>query len=239
MRQPSGPRARETESAEPPASQVVFGTIAILVVLLGIVGALGFILLRQGDEGPPAKPAGLTGSTLPRVPVNTSYVRSIVTDSGDLLVTHLIRSDALLFSVRLSAPDLSAYGLAARAKNLEVVVDGRVLPGPKRVAERPVKFPFVSTNDVEISYLLTGVVERSNSAEGRALVRIAALDVGYEPRPKSTERAIEGTRILSLACWGRRPAELRPCGGRFDGGWRVRLTGAKVDNRVMVQLDLG
>ncbi len=241
----TGPSRRPDDDSPDPSreeaerdSLAMFAIFATLVIALVLAGALGFLVLREGDAEPPAAPARPAAVDSPRVPPNSTYERTEVTDSGELRVTQVIRSDALLFNVGLSVPDLSEYGLAARAENVKVVVDDRVVPGPKAI-DKFAEYPFVGAMNVEISYLLTGVVERSESSQGRALARVVALDVDYEPPPTTTIKVVEGSFVLSLACWGGRGDPVRPCGAPVDDGWGVRLTGDRIDQRVMAQLDIG
>ena len=79
--------------------------------------------------------------------------------------------------------------------------------------------------EVQITYRLIGAVERSSSAPGRALARLTALDISYDPALRDRDPHRRRAEVLSLACDPRRAGPRRaPCGTRVtEGEWTVEL----------------
>lgn len=218
--------------------------LAVLVVVsLLIVTALVLWAVRQGADDPSqAALAGARSTTRSPVPLGDgeAYVRTKVLPSGDLLVTHWIESPELVFSVELAAPPITGTE-DVTADQVRVTADGLKAFGPEQIRSGwSAKYAFVGAKSLEIRYRLTGVIQRSSSAPGRALAPMTALDVTFVPASQHVTRAVIAPEVLSLAC--SRPASftpIKPCGTRGpDGEWTAELFGAAVDDQVIAQLTL-
>ena len=116
---------------------------------------------------------------------------------------------------------------------------GRRSPGPASIDARPHTYVLAGGSEIFVTYRLAGVVERSPSVDGRALVRVASLDLAVEDVRTRTQ-AVDGVEILSLACTAdSERAVPEPCGETVGDRWEVRLTGPDLNDRVMAQVDLG
>lgn len=195
----------------------------------------------------PASRASLAGTTSaavePPEPLRDreTYVQTRILPSGDLVVTQWIESTPLLFGVTLALPRVAGAEVMT-AEQVRVVADGTNAVGPKRISlGRQSTYAFLGTSSVRIRYRLTGAIELSPSVPGRALARLTALDVTYEPASAQVTRAVIAPEVLSLACSSPEQAdEIRPCGDRASKGrWTVDLSGPQVDDRVMAALSLG
>jgi hypothetical protein len=217
--------------------------LAVLVVVsLLIVTAL--VLWAVRPEADDESQAVLSGARPTESPVpladGEAYVRTEVLPSDDLLVTHWIQSAGFVFSVKLGAP-LAAGTEDVTAEQVRVTANGQDAPGPTQIhSGMASRYAFVGATSLEIQYRLTDVVQRSSSAPGRALARMTALDVTYEPSPHQVTRTVIAPEVLSLACSSPvRSAPLKPCGVRISGGeWTVELFGPAADDRVIAQLTL-
>lgn len=195
------------------------------------------------EPAPRASLAGVTSAAAePPEPVTDgeTYVQTRVLRSGELVVTQWIESSRLLFGVTLDLPRVAGMEVLT-AEQVEVVANGRNAVGPERISSgQQFTYAFLGTSSVRIRYRLTGAVELSPSVPGRALARLTALDVTYEPASAQATRTVNAPEVLSLACSAPAQAlETRPCGDRVSKGeWTVNLSGQQVDDRVMAQLTL-
>lgn len=175
------------------------------------------------------------------VPADGSYVETVVLNlSGDLQVTHWIRSTVPLLSITLTMPELRGLQAGhAVATEVQVAADGQVVAGADTVDNVNQSYEFSPARAVYVAYVLTGVVERSTSVDGRALARITSLDVSYASDDGTSTRSIEGVDVLALACSPATDpfAAPEPCGSPKHGRWQVELSGEDRDDRVMAQLD--
>lgn len=216
----------------------------VLLGLLGLSLALALLVILtlghlNGDKSAGAVPG--RGGSVSATPSDGSYTRIRVLPSGLLHVDQWIRSRAPLSGLTVSVPLVA--GLAdgtVRAHHLRVVTGGAPAVGPETIGTRPEAFSFLGANRVHLSYVLTGVVQRSSSAQGRALARVTYLDVWYTPQSGNQTTRVVGASVLNLACSKVRPDALpTPCGKPRSGAWQVKLAGEHRDDRVMAQLDLG
>lgn len=227
--------------------------VALLVALL----ALGAVLAwwpTSTDRGLRARPASgqdaqAPGLTPPvRLEPGSAHVETRVLPTGDLRVTHWISSREPLYDVRLALPDLGEGSGAPgpRATRVLVAVDGITVPGPASVDTEPADFLFPGGSAVYVTYLLQDVLERSPSAEGRVLARFTSLSVSYRPRPQERTQVVTGAEVQTLACVpaGAADRDPLPCGrprdpaAGTDGEWEVRLSGERLGDRVIAQMDL-
>lgn len=215
--------------------------VAVLVAAVAVVGILGWRSFDPGSD----ESAHLTHADTYEAPVplrpDTSFVRSRILPSGDIDVTHWIRSRQLLLSVSLTTPEVP--GLAPRAVRVSdvfVAGDGTPLPGaaPDGSA-RSTTIVLLPTHRLYLRYRLSGAVEASGGPHNRALARITSLDVSTTSRLTSTTRTVVGAKVLALACSpiGSREAPT-PCGTVDDGRWTVDLVAEQQESRVMAQLNL-
>ena len=219
-----------------------FVAAAALVLAVGVVLLLRPVLSQDDDQTDPGKPAQAIPFEPPvAMPGNGSYVETIVLPSGDLQVTHWIRTRVPQFSIKLIAPELAGVDSGVvTAKNVTVAADGRVVPGADSVETVSQSYQFFGTKAIYVSYVLSGAMERSTSVEGRALARITALDLRYVSMGGVSQRSVQGAEVLNLACSARNAPDAvpEPCGEPGPDGWQVRLAGASRNDRVMAQLQL-
>ena len=204
--------------------------------------AAGLVVLggRHASEGP--SPLG-DSAFEPPVPLraNTSYVRSRVLPSGDLVVTHWIRTGAPVDSVVLRIPTTRGLARASvTASQLVLAADGaKDLAVPITDAgtgAQTLIFPYARS--VYLQYRLSGVVESTGPGR-RALARLTSLAVVVGGRSVRTTQVVVGANVLALACTsGRADSTPVPCGSQDPASWSVRLTPRAQPTRVMAQVDL-
>jgi len=214
-------------------------------VLILLVIVVFFVFRDMGDpQDRPAEPGPVSAaaSGAPQVLApNESYVETRVLASGDVVVRQWIRADAPLDRLRLALPEVQGTADLS-ATEVEVLADGAVVAGPATMTGGGdgATYTFAETADVQLSYVLAGAVERSDSAAGRALALATTLDVRYSPQTERETRIVHAPEVLSLACSASPEAPTAPC-GQADGldRWRVELTGPRVVDRVVAQITLG
>jgi hypothetical protein len=239
----SATRAGGAVSAAPPRERSRrrgwFGVLAAVTVVL--VGVAWFATARHTTSQPQLShndSFAPPGHLMP----DTSFVRTRVLPSGDLEVTQWIRSRNWVYAVTLSTPrvaglatgTLSTTGVALGSDGKQTATLGAqgFEPGT-RIFELP------PTHSLYIRYRLSGVLEKSPGASGRALARITSLDVRTRTHLVSTTRTVVGARVLNLACTPDKPNALTtPCGIEHGGVWSVRLPRGQEGSQVMAQLDL-
>lgn len=213
----------------------------IVAVVLGgsaLCGIAAFLLVGGLLHSESDRPAGGTNASSPTEPDSSSVV-STVLPNGDVVVRQRIRAIRPIRLLRLELPP-AAGGEGVSATQVEVVADGNTAFGRSTITDASATYIFAPATDVRIRYRLTGVVQLSESAPGRALAVATTLGVRYAPRVARETRVVHAAEVLMLAC-GRSPDEPPvPCGEPDgDGRWRVELTGQRVDDRVVAQLTLG
>lgn len=240
---PLGPRASQPVPA-PVRRRISVATVGKIVptaLVALVIGGLFVFRLGGDPQDPPTRGSvGADGfGAPPMLTADESYAESEVLMSGEVVVHQWIRSDEPLGLLRLALPEVpGAEGLSA--SEVEVLADDAVVAGPASITGAPATYTFDETTDVRVRYVLTGAVERSDSAAGRALAVATTLDVGYAPRTGRETRVVMAPEVLSLACSPSPEASAVPC-GRANGTneWRVELTGPRVVDRVLAQLTLG
>ena len=119
------------------------------------------------------------------------------------------------------------------------MADGALVDGPATITGSGATYTFDETTDVQVRYVLTGAVVRSDSVGGRALALATRLDLRYSPPPEREIRVVIAAEVLSLACSASPDAAPVPCGqAESTDQWRVELTGPRVDDRVIAQVTL-
>jgi hypothetical protein len=168
-----------------------------------------------------------------------SYVESRIAADGDVHVTQWIQNEEPLSTIELEVPPQPDGSRSARATGLSVAADREVVDVPDTVDAdgRRLRFDTPATV-VHLRYTLHGLVERSPSAPGRALIRATALKVGYGHRSGPVRIVVINDKVLSAACSASQTAAPRPCGAPADGRWNVVLHGRHRTDSVMAQVDL-
>jgi hypothetical protein len=225
--EPAGPRDRGAKIA-----------LVALAWLLG--GGVLAYALADGLRDDPAEPGAGGSAAPPRSLARAeSYVDTRVMPAGDLVVRQWIRAREPLTALGLELPDVAgAEDLSA--DQVEVVADGVVAAGPGRVSAAGATYTFEESASVLVTYRLEGAVQVSDSAAGRALAVVTALDTAYAPRVERETRVVHGPEVLSLACSRQPDGSPMPCGrAAGDDQWQVDLSGDRVGDRVLAQLNLG
>ncbi|TGN66158.1 hypothetical protein EXE59_21035 [Nocardioides eburneiflavus] len=225
--EPAGPRERRDK------------VVLIAVAWLVGIGVLAYALLA-GLRDDPADPGAGGPADPPRALAPAeAYVDTRVLPAGDLVVRQWIRAREPLTALGLELPDLPGADDVS-ADQVEVVADGVVAAGPDRVTAAGATYTFEESTTVLVAYRLEGVVQVSDSVAGRALALATALDTAYAPKVERETRVVHGPEVLSLACSSQSDESPEPCGrDSGDGQWQVDLSGDRVDDRVLAQLNLG
>ena len=223
--------------------------IALCLLILVVVNVLLVRSALQRDTDPAGPvgdddnaPAGRsTGNSFvvpsppPAAQEFGSYARSRVTQDGQVRVRQWIQSSRPLDGIRLEMPSLPD-GSRARVTNVLVAADEVVVDTPRTLDASRQRLSFdAPARSVYVRYTLDGVVERSPSVPGRALIRATALDV--RPRSGPSRITVVGEDVLSTSC-APTPATPRPCGEPAKGRWVVVLRGADRADTVMAQVNL-
>ncbi|QWZ06870.1 hypothetical protein KRR39_15250 [Nocardioides panacis] len=221
------------------------GRWAVLAVLLAVV-VLTYVGLRAGpglgsDGAAGPAPQDALGTRPPAtLPAVGSFVESRIGADGRVHVVQWVRSGTPLRGLDLGLPAVPTVSRSVRAVDVRVTADGRPVPGPGTVGGpgAHVALPDAATT-VAIRYTLEGLVERSSSARGRALVQATALEVRYGDRRGPTRVQVVSPGVLSLACVDATSTLPRPCGSPGSGRWNVELRGDAREDAVQAQVDLG
>ena len=235
----TSPRSRYRSAGLWQALGVV--TVAAIVAAVGIFLMLR-PLLNQNDETDPGKPVRTVPFKPPvALPDNGSYVETVVLPSGDLKVTHWIRTKVPESSIKLMAPVLAGIDSGVvKATEVQVVADEMVVPGADSVEGDGQTYRFVGAKSIYVTYRLSGALERSPSVASRALARVTALDLRYPSMRGTSLRSVQGAEVLNLAC---SPSDTpdavpEPCGKPDPDGWQVQLAGGNRNDHVLAQLQL-
>jgi hypothetical protein len=220
-------------------------TLVVVAAAAALVttAVLGWVWVKGGgDDVDRVAPASDHPFAVPvELQPGTAYVRTRVLPSGDLVVTHWIRTRALVHSVTVRAP--RTLGLDPGAVSVtHVVLAANDASYPERptslIGTRTLRFRFPEARTIFLRYRLYGVVEAGGPG-GRALARITSLDVVPGSRRVPVTQVVVGARVLALACTSGPPdTPAVPCGTTPGGTWTVRLKAAQQPSRVMAQVDL-
>lgn len=222
----------------------------IVGTLLVLVGGAAALLWRpvadSGDEGRLTAQADseVASDRYPESPVplvsDTEYVETKVLKGGDLLVAHWIRTSLPMNQLSVTVP--TRPGLTDQAvgfKHFVVEADGVRTDSPKAVSEVEWAGVLPATRDLYVRYQLTGVLQRSSSAEGRALATMTVLNVGVGHELLAKTQLFRGAQVLTLACLSPgAEAVPRPCGTLNEEAWTVVSEGEAVEDIVIAQFDL-
>jgi hypothetical protein len=217
--------------------------MAALVAVVAVVGLVAWLetgpgsderarLTTHRDRSPYAAPIALHRGT--------SYVRSDVLPSGEIEVTHWIRTRRPVRAVTLRTPVVPGLVRdSVQVTHVQLSGDGRRVPATGSVYPYgPTTFPVPRTRNLLVRYRIAGVLETSGGTSGRALARITTLDVSTSSRLVSTTRTVVGATVLALACTAPGAAMPVPCGTERGRTWSTRLGPGQQDSQVMAQLDL-
>ncbi len=222
----------------------------VVLVVLGVAVA-GAIALAGGDGGggeqkPASRPTTSlevdTGAPPPPVPVgpDTTYTQVTVLGDGLLRVEQWIRSSHFMFGISLAVPtDPELQPGAVQATDVRVVAADSTVPGPTELEDGSANYAYPGAQQIYLSYLLSGVLERSDTDSSRALARVTSLDISFRPRSQRSTVSFVGANVLNLAC---QPTYFdvppTPCGMHTQDGWTLDLPTDSQGYRVMAQIDL-
>ena len=247
------PRPRRSEEQDVPGGAAGPGAsppvrllpvLVLVVVLLSLLAAVWRLLGADAPSDPEPSSAVTVPTTPAALAPDSSYVQTRVTPSGDLIVREWIRSSEDVVSLQLEAPmPVQAAGREPiRARQVRVVVDGRVAEGLDTIGVGTGFYTFAPARDLYLDYRLVGAVDMTGTVAGRGLARATSLVTTYAPRPVTSTRTVTGASLLAMACTppGARTAALtRPCGGPDGADWTVRLDDDDADDEVAAVFDLG
>jgi hypothetical protein len=221
------------------------GTLVVVAAAVALVTAavLGWVWInRGGDDVDRVAPASDHPYSVPLdLKPGTAYVRTRVLPSGDLVVTHWIRTRSLVDSLTVRVP--RTLGLDPGAVSVTHVVlaanDASYPVSPtSRIGIRARTFRFPEARTIFLRYRLSGAVEAGGPG-GPALARITSLDVVPGSRPVPITQVVVGARVLALECTSGPPdSPAVPCGTTPGGTWTVRLKIVPQPSRVLAQVDL-
>jgi hypothetical protein len=225
----------------PPPGRVSGSTVLGLVLVLSLVGTLAFGMFGVGNGDRPAPRAQVVAFQPPvHLPAGDEYVRSRVLPTGDLAVEHWVRARTMITRITLTVPSVPGLDPGrVVARDVELQVDGLDVQVPRTVWQDSDAEVLTAAHRVHISYVLSGVLQRSPAGSARALARVTTLDLSTIPDTEQRAVSVTGARVLSMACTAPSPAAVpRPCGERRALGWRVDLGTDDHEDVVMAQLDL-
>lgn len=194
-----------------------------------------------GDVGTPGgAPASPEFASPTRLVSDTEYVESVVLEGGRLQVTHWIRTAVPINQVSLSVP--TGSGLAENefeVEQLVVAADGVRIEAPDSVVSEEGWSGVPASQELYVQYELSGVLQRSSSAQGRALATMTSLEVGVGQPLIAKTRAFPGSQVLTLACLPPGKQSLpEPCGRLDDDVWTVVSEADALRDIVIAQFDL-
>jgi hypothetical protein len=217
---------------------------ALVMLLVGAAANVAiYYWLRDNDEATPAADttAALPIARLANVPAAApalgAYAESVVRRNGTVEVRQWIRSEQPIQRLVLALPRVPGHVNVAAADVL-VIADGQPVDGPSSITGDPATYELGAARDVRVAYVVTGAVELSNSAAGRALAAATSVDV--TPRPPTDVRVVRAPQVLNLACSPSVAVVPVPCGRRLSAdAWGVELTGDEGAGRVVAQVAFG
>lgn len=226
------------------------GLMAVLVALVlslsGTVLLVGLELRRSPyDTGTDRDFRFIYARPPAAAPLRGSYLSSRVLDDGKVRVTQWIRGPEPMVGIDLAMPTLPGAAIRRRALGVVVVADHVQVKGATTVGPAPRRYNFIgAVTSIQLRYTMEGVVDRSPSAPGRALVVITSLTTslitsnGVDAGPTRVD--LGGAEVLSASCLGPGAPPPRPCGAPRPGGkgWRVMLRGASRSDLVQAQVNL-
>lgn len=223
------------EVDEPAWDEVALAALVVSVLLT--VALLGLVVSRWGPATPTDAARPTSRLELPvAVARDSEYVRSRVLRNGDIRVDHWVASTRPIPRIALRPPAASgADRVTAREVQVETRAGDRA--GPEVVDASPVTYGLDGAEEVHVSYVLAGAVDRSEGST-RALARVTSLDLSYPGGRVPRTVLVQGGRLLSAACTSDAAAQPRPCGQAEGRSWRVRLEPPERDDLVLAQLDL-
>ena len=141
-----------------------------------------------------------------------AYVRSVVQPDGTIRVTQWVRVGAAVDRITLASYDPDQSGEPPVATDLDIVdASGSVVLSEGEVGTGGRTIELEASRVLRLTYDLTGAVSMSGSVPGRAIATSTALDVDYPDEGPATLE-VTGAEVLTLACGGLEPDDLRPCG---------------------------
>jgi hypothetical protein len=225
----------------PPVAPSAGPLWALILVAAAVVAGLLWWATSRGFDEPPIMVHRHAYAAPVRLVPDSSFVRSRILRSGDVVVKHWIRSRRPVQGVHLTAPRV-VRGLGPRAlsvSGLVVAGDGTRIPVSYPVDPHGVTaYPLPPSKRLYVRYRLSGVVQSSLGPGHRALARITALDVSTSRPLVHTTLTVVGARVLALACTPPGQDVASPCGREMHGTWSTSLGPGQQGSQVMAQLDL-
>lgn len=236
--------ATEVPSSAPGARslrpRVVLAVVSALLVPIG--GAA--VLWSAGEDPSAARLAtDAVDVTRPTPPValgvDSESVDTEVLEGGALLVRHWVRTATPMERLRLEVPTGSGLDAAdIEVEGLVVVADGADVE-PPRLGDGAWSGTLPAASELYVEYVLDGVAQRSDSADGRALVTLTSLTAEVDDEPLGRVQVFSGAPVLTLACLAPGAASTPTlCGTLVDGTWTLRSEADALPATVIAQLDL-
>lgn len=231
-----------------PTRTVLVGAVVCALIILGVV-----TVLLQGDGADPRGDEGLSAQTDREGPStsdyeppvtlsrDTEYVETDVLEGGELLVTHWISTSVPMNQLELNVPTsqglddpmIAVNRLVVAADGVQVDLASTVVSGADGAGALP------AASNLYVQYELSGVMQRSGSAEGRALATVTSLNVAVGSRALARTQTFPGARVLTLACLAPGARSIPETCGRFEEGtWKVVSDADDVPDTVIAQFDL-
>ena len=225
----------------PPVAPSAGPLWALILVTAAVVAGLLWWATSRGFDEPTIMIHRHAYAAPVRLAPDSSFVRSRILPSGDVVVKHWIRTARPVQDVHLTAPRVVS-GLGPRAlsvSGLVVAGDGTRTPVSYPVAPHGVTaYPLPPSKRLYVRYRLSGVVQSSSGPGQRALARLTALDVSSSRPRVHTTLIVVGARVLSLACTPPGQDVASPCGRERHGTWSTSLGPGQQGSQVMAQLEL-
>ena len=221
--------------------------LIVLIVLLG-VGAMFWRPWSNSSQDRGA--AAGTGSAEPVSPypespseliADTEYIQTEILEDGNLQVTHWIRTSLPMERLDVVVPTRPGVDAdMAEVSDLVVAADGVGVDLADDVVPRSASVDLApAATQLYVQYHLSGVLQRSDSAQGRALATTTALDVGVGHEMLRRTQTFPGVQVLTIACLapGLRSVP-RPCGVLYEDLWTVVSEEESLRDTVIGQFNL-
>ncbi len=219
--------------------------VAVVGTLLVSVGGAALLRGAQDDVAAARPETSQSDPAFPAPPVplgvDSEFIDTEVLDGGDLLVSHWIRTSQPVTELVVDVPPSSGFTAdTINVLDLTVVTPGRVAESPARQSGGGWASALPgAVREVYVRYRLSGVLQRSASAAGRALAPMTSLSLGVDGQLLARTQTFSGLEVLTLACLSAEPrATPTLCGALVDDTWTVDSAADAVPAIVIAQLDL-
>lgn len=236
------PAAPSTDTGHMRRRLLVGGAALAVLLVIGVV-ATSWLRGPDAPDAPGSSAAATDDASLdsPLTLVEDSeYVETRVRDDGHLVVTHWIQSSEPMDSMTITVP--TRPGLEAQAVTVEdlvVAADGVEVDAPDTSSGAEWTDELGGAQTLFVQYDLSGALQLSDSAEGRALATMTSLIVDVERDLVTKTQAFPGAQVLTLACLPPGTEAMpRPCGTLDADTWTVVSDPDHVQDTVIGQFDL-